>query len=403
MQIRSEKALVIGLSLYAVLTLGSQATMSIGIAVLLVSALIGFGGIKALGSSVRNAGLNPLFSRYILSVHVLAIACFLSLLFASWFPIEVGGMKPEVEWMKDLWKLWYFYWPLITVPCLLALGEESRAKVFRVYLYAFGIVSLIGCFQYFTGWPRPQEIPGTNRFHVTVFPGHHLSFASIAIFPFFLALSEIFDRKWLSRPWALAITVLGALAIFGTYSRQVWISLPIGIVVFFLIRLPKKQAIAMTVAGVLAVIGLLQVPAIRDRATVGMGIQERVQLWKINTEFFKLRPITGVGWRHNHPLAHGYFKEHLPEVTSPFVGHAHSNFFDFLGGLGLIGVLAYLFWTVSVLRLAFGAGAGFFAVWVVFHLNGLTQVNLWESKVIHSMMWSLAMILTIRILREAKR
>ena len=40
---------------------------------------------------------------------------------------------------------------------------------------------------------------------------------------------------------------------------------------------------------------MLQVPAIRNRAMNGMGITDRVELWKINFEFFKRRPLTGVG------------------------------------------------------------------------------------------------------------
>ena len=287
----------------------------------------------------------------------------------------------------------------MTVPCLLALSPGMRKRVFQVYLYTFGVMSIIGIGQFFTGWPVTQPIPGLpGRFHVTGFPGFHLSFASIAIFPFFVALSEAFTGRILPRAHAAAIAALGLTAIFGTYSRQVWLSLPIGLFLFAVLRLPRRKAFLAVILGAIGIFVLFQIPAVRDRAMNGMGIQERFGLWRINFEFFKMRPFTGVGWHHNLQLSGAYYRQFHPEIASPFVGHAHSNLFEFLGGLGGIGLAAYLFWTLTTLsqaiRVGGALGAAFFSAWLVFHLNGLTQVNLWESKVLHSMMASIAMILT---------
>jgi O-antigen ligase len=218
------------------------------------------------------------------------------------------------------------------------------------------------------------------------------------IFPFFLAVAEIFERRWIERRWAIPIAIFGMAAIFGTYSRQVWVSLPLGLFVFALVRLPKRVAVATFAAGVMLVVGLAQVPAIRDRAFTSMGVEDRLSIWKVNIDFFKHRPLTGVGWHHNLQMGVGWHKEFRPDVLHPFIGHAHNNFLECLGALGLIGALAYLFWTYVSIRQAFRAGAGFVAGWVVFHLNGLTQVNLWESKVMHSMMWSVSLAIALRIL-----
>ncbi len=375
--------------------------MSLGIGVVLLAALIGFGSPRLIWLKMREVAQHREIRRYLWATHFITTACFLSLLFAWFMPIRLAGEIPEVKFIRDMWKAWYFYWPLFTVPCLLALSAPSRRIVYGVYLYTFGIVAVIGCIQFFTGWPRPQPIPGLGFYHVTVFPGHHLSFASIAIFPFFLTLAEIFRGKIIPRSHATAIAVVGFAAIFGTYSRQVWLSLPIGLFLFTLLQLPKRKAIFASVLGIIAIFALWQVPMIHDRAMNGMGIRERVDLWKINIEFFKLRPLTGVGWHHNLPMSGAYFREFRPEIVSPFTGHAHSNFFEFLGGLGLIGVLAYFYWTWTTLsqavRVGGTLGAAFFSVWFVFHVNGLTQVNLWESKVLHSMMASIAMILVAHL------
>jgi len=273
-----------------------------------------------------------------------------------------------------------------------------RRLVFQVYLDTFGVMGAMGIVQFFTGLPIAQGIPyQPGYYHVTGFPGFHLSFASIAIFPFFVALSETFTGKILPRSHAALIAILGFAAIFGTYSRQVWISLPVGLFLFAVLQLSRKKAVIAVVLGAIGIFILLRIPLVRDRAISGMGIIERIELWRVNFEFFKMRPVTGIGWHHNLPMAGAYYRAFHPEKVSPFVGHAHSNFFEFLGGLGAVGVLAYLVWTWTTLRQALrvggAAGAAFFSVWLVFHLNGLTQVNLWESKVLHSMMASIAMIL----------
>lgn len=67
-----------------------------------------------------------------------------------------------------------------------------------------------------------------------------------------------------------------------------------------------------------------------------------------------------------------------------------------LGESGILGTLAWAFWNGIIFILAWlvwrndsgpSLGAGLLAAWLVFHLNGMTQVNAWESKVMHNMAW----------------
>jgi hypothetical protein len=37
--------------------------------------------------------------------------------------------------------------------------------------------------------------------------------------------------------------------------------------------------------------------------------------------------------------------------------------------------------------------AGLFSAWIVFLINGLTQVNFWEGKVLHQVMWTVGLTL----------
>jgi len=74
-----------------------------------------------------------------------------------------------------------------------------------------------------------------------------------------------------------------------------------------------------------------------------------------------------------------------------------------LGGTGLIGTSFWLAWCFGLIIILIKQGRtpassdegrlnltrGLICAWVVFHLNGLTQVNFWEAKVQHQMAWAI--------------
>ena len=100
-----------------------------------------------------------------------------------------------------------------------------------------------------------------------------------------------------------------------------------------------------------------------------------------------------------------YFKENYGgDVSSRFVGHAHNNLLEMLGGTGIIGTLTWILWTLWIFKMSLetarhkdpwgDAAWGFFCAWIVFQINGLTQVNFWEGKVLHQMMWSITLLIS---------
>ncbi|MBC7691591.1 MAG: O-antigen ligase family protein [Methylotenera sp.] len=384
----------LALSVYAVLTLGSMASMSIGIGILLVGLLI---AMKPAGlfHAIRAEFKRPATRLYLFLTLALTLACAVSLIFAMIHPLSYNGKIPHVEFLKDMGKAWYFFWPLILVPALRVLSAEQRKTVLKSWLGAFTVLSAIGIIQYFTGWPRPQPIPGhAPYYHATLFLGHHLSVASIFIFPFFVAL-DLLRTRYFSRKFLLLAVVLGLLALFATYSRMLWIALPVGIFLWFLWILPRRWIIVGLISFSVGIFGLSQLNFIKNRMETSMGITERTTLWKINVEFFKARPWTGAGWHHNLELSGFYQEQTAVPGQVIFSGHAHSNFFEVIGSLGIFGLACWLAWSFYVVALPFryrNTAEGWFArgmvcAWIVFQLNGLTQVNFWESKVIHSMMW----------------
>jgi O-antigen ligase len=359
----------------------------------------------------------PTSRGYLIISYVLATACALSLMAAELLPLGYGGKFVEIHFLKDMAKVWYLFWPCILVIGLRRLGHAQQRTVFNTWLIAFGLLSLIGIFQYFLGWPRPQPIPGElGHFHATLFLGHHLSVASIFIFPFFATLDLVYlsYQQTMSHPQPgsklrlkvyATIAILGFFALILTYSRTLWVALPLGIVLWILLTLPKKVKILSCIVLFFLALGVSQYPPVQRRLHDGIGIATRQDLWLANLEFLKQRPMTGVGWHHNQELS-GYYLMDKYRTGEVFSGHAHNNFLDILGSLGGFGALAWLAWSVCVIWLLIRKSKlpqtqtpaenglvfsrGLLCAWFVFQINGLTQVNFWEAKVEHQLAWVIA-------------
>jgi O-antigen ligase len=119
----------------------------------------------------------------------------------------------------------------------------------------------------------------------------------------------------------------------------------------------------------------------------------------------------GIGWLKTQEMTRYFFDEIDPlRLKGNYGGHAHSNFFEMLGGTGLIGLTAFLAWSWFTLSLAnrlrkrfLESGDavlsdlcfGILVALILLHVNGLTNVNFWEGKVMHQQMLAIAILLVL--------
>jgi uncharacterized membrane protein YqjE len=76
-----------------------------------------------------------------------------------------------------------------------------------------------------------------------------------------------------------------------------------------------------------------------------------------------------------------------------------------MGGVGVVGTTIWIAWSIGIVWLLFNKrrwkqknapmvpfyfAQAMVCAWLVFHLNGLTQVNMWEAKVQHQIAWIIA-------------
>ena len=395
--------LLFGLSTYLIACFGSMAMMSIGMLFALIGVFsVGTGGVTHLRGVFRS----PSIRFYAYWTILWLIICIASLVSADLSPLVFNEKSAEINYLKDLNKVFYLIIPFVLMFGISALDESRKIRLMRFWVLGFGVLSLVGCIQFFTGWPRPQGIPGYEGFfHTNLLFGHHLSFANIWIFPFFAVLDLAFKKDLLKKMniqpvWVWTFVFLGGIALFLSFSRMTWIALPIGVVIFFLWKFiqmaQKKRAVIFLLLIGLTGFGVLQTSFVQKRIQQSMGIETRLTLWEGNWDLFKMKPILGIGWRKTEstfPLYHQAMSGR--EVF--FSGHAHNIFIEILTGTGVVGAFVWAVWIFLLFRMLFlrmknGEGEphlamGLICGLIVFLLSGLTQVNFYDAKVQHQLNW----------------
>ncbi len=361
---------------------------------------------------------------YYLYAGALILPCLISLALCIVWPISYFQHNVTFN-AHSLTKLAHLFFPLIYLSVFSFKTNRTTDQlnlILKVWWITTILLGFLGIFQFFTGIPKADALPvGHHLFHADLLFGHHLTTATVMLFPTFSALSVALgawarDRKWLPLPWFAFF--MGLLALFLSFARAAWLALPFGLVICLVFAFRKNapsKKNTIIFAGLLALLvsGLYQIPEIRDRVQIHVGIKERINLWKANIDFFEHRPITGIGFLNSQEMSEYYFKEKFPHHENEYQwGHAHSNFFEMLGGTGALGMLGFLAWIFYTLRLAWTTAkealranapyradlaCGLGTALLLMHLNGLTQVNFWEGKSLHQHVWAVGLLLIIRM------
>lgn len=323
-------------------------------------------------------------------------ACLISLAGFGFWPLEFQGQHPPFQPAQNFLKLLYLFLPIPLCIGLSNLSSERWSAFFRTGSKIFIGFNLLSIQQFFTGWPIQQGIPGLDGYYHSVgLLGHHLSLASIWIFPSFLFLDLYLSSYHRGKKISGIAAVLGFITIFLSFSRMAWAATVLGLLMYGVFKIKSlKWRTGFVLGGLILALGAYQLPSVQNRIHSRLGVQDRFEIWGVHRRMFEMRPWTGVGFRQSEAYSSLLLTSENPG-KEVFSGHAHNNFLEILSGTGVLGALAWLVWSLWVLvhfwkNTRVPGVLGLFAAWIVFHLNGLTQVNFWEGKVLHQMMWAVA-------------
>lgn len=234
---------------------------------------------------------------------------------------------------------------------------------------------------------------------------YSLQFSVVALAAFFLA-----PRVWKAMtrvPWWIGVVMLllGAVALYFTYTRGAMLGAVAGIAVLAMRRSWKLGALLAMIG--LAGVTLLAVKASREggekRARGPRYLQTdsdiRLGQWRAASLSFLERPVLGWGYR-NFELQSAALKERYgfekdvvrkrgqARQVTYFQGHAHNNLLESFASMGVVGGLAFLAFVLLWLREAWRSRYGLFLAppVVAFLVSGMFENTFFDSEVLNCLL-----------------
>ena len=281
---------------------------------------------------------------------------FIPLLFYICWNIIASSISPR-PW-HSLWALTDNEWPLFIMLWMYFLVDEIEVlkRILHLWLFSGAVAALYGIWQMFSGYQlhRPDTLaPMGNYFRAVGFNGFYLTFAGFIMSVFIVSLCLVFQSKENKHRWKYFLVALMSFwAVIGTFARSIWLSFAVFIPIFGFVKGKRLGSIITTVFLVVALLCLIFVPAIRDRAyssIVPSENQTRLNLWQTTIKISKDFPLTGIG-EDNFDY---YFDRYRVEGYYDVTGHPHNDYLTVLVSSGIPGLIAFLSILFVLLRTGF--------------------------------------------------
>ncbi len=239
------------------------------------------------------------------------------------------------------------------------------------------------------------------------------------------------DRRYLQVLWggAAVAGILMAAGLFASMSRGAWLGAATAVVVVIVARggtwlrgvlaggllavvlsllvwgrVPIPGALEQRFADYAADLTTLDIRAV-EVTDANFAVVERAAHWQAAWAMFSDHPWTGVGIG-NYAEAYAHYA--LPRWQDP-LGHAHNYFLNILAEAGVVGLAAYLLWTLASLLLVVravrgsqgwqqGLALGALGMWV--HLN---VHSLFDNLYVHGMAIQVGLLLGLAAWVVAER
>ena len=248
--------------------------------------------------------------------------------------------------LPEFINVWLWRIPVFFVIALCIRDKKILFTMLAVFFVDFGIDNLVAFYQHFSGM--------TDRgwgFGSSVLTISGLMVMLVPIFCVILLDSAFPSYVKASALWALGCVGFG---MYGNQSRGSWlfnmIMVPIVSLPYILKRFGCVVAVLATLGGI--VWGFSTQPqyvarfeSITNTTTDGSNLG-RFDVWTSSINMFKDHPVTGVGigqWRTIYEASY-----RLP-TENQHLYHAHNNFIQLLGEVGLLGLLGVLIFYGSII------------------------------------------------------
>ena len=285
-----------------------------------------FLGLYIIGHGIDRQGLKPLKLPLIIFCISLVISVFFS--------------QDRLNTINELYK--YIIGILLLIVFASAV-RETKLKIINIIIYAGFIISLLAIYQYFFGFRHLLEYMHQNNIN-SDFALDYLQPKRV-FFPFVTAdilggylimilMLLLIDKKY---TW-LIFPILCALLL--TKSLGAFLSLFLGLIVYFCLQDSAKRKQAVFLLGLLALtivlIFVIRQITSREHAQPVFSILARINYWLGALRVIKAHPIAGVGLG-NFSLA-----------ASRYAHNSYLQIWAEAGALGFISFLAVVFTIIKI-------------------------------------------------------
>ncbi len=324
----------------------------------------------------------------------------------------------DAPWLKQLLR---FNWILYLYSLAgLFLYLNPSAKYFKLVLYWFILLGILGVIQHFNGIEVFRDMPKdrwltSGGFRVSGFLGSPMVYAhSFGMFLcFFLAHVFSFGAR---HPFKyllyLAIFLTGMCVIFS-FTRGVWLGVLFACYVMSILcsrhLFYKVLVLSFIFAGTLYAslpyvsnrVNSITITDKEDQSNYG-----RILIWKTNLQIFKESPWIGIGMNENQRRSVEFHKKF--GRSDAMEGHAHNQYLQWLAGTGILGLLAYLsmifilLWQNIKLIKDLKSSANYWlqslalgclGVQICFYVGGITEANFERAPIRHVFIFFMALLI----------
>lgn len=248
--------------------------------------------------------------------------------------------------LPEFINVWLWRIPVFFVIALCIRDKKTLFTMLAVFFVDFGIDNLVAFYQHVSGM--------TDRgwgFGSSVLTISGLMVMLVPIFCVILLDSAFPSYVKASALWALGCVGFG---MYGNQSRGSWlfnmIMVPIVSLPYILKRFGCVVAVLATLGGIVWGFSIqpqyvARFESITNTTTDGSNLG-RFDVWTSSINMFKDHPVTGVGigqWRTIYEASY-----RLP-TENQHLYHAHNNFIQLLGEVGLLGLLGVLIFYGSII------------------------------------------------------
>jgi O-antigen ligase len=324
-----------------------------------------------------------------------------ALVLATVFALDPAGSVPRLK--KALFP------GLVALAAFHTADRRRGRRALGVLLTSSAVASVYGTAFFVGQGARFGERARGAVGHYMTYGGQLLIFIPVAAAVALLAR----DRRW---KWGAGVASgLGLIALVGTFTRSAWLGVAASLATILGLTRPRW------LIGLAVAIGILTVAApasYRDRLASAFDPQhpmnlERTYMWMAGLEMFKDHPLTGVGLEDLHPV---YERYRLPQAHES-VGHLHSVPVMILATMGVVGVIAFLWYFGALFRCAAtglepmlrspdveaGLRLGVLAALVGFAVAGLFEWNFGDEELLYPLVILAGMAWSARSAGEPDR